>query len=71
MRTRLDALLGKEVEVRTSELTYRGVTWEAGEELLFLRGRLAFHQIAMDKVVEVRPLADETLAGKAEAATAP
>ena len=71
MRTRLDALLGKEVEVRTSELTYRGVTWEAGEELLFLRGRLTFHQIAMDKVVEVRPLVKETLAGKADAAAVP
>jgi len=66
MRTRLDALLGKEVEVRTAGLTYRGVLVEVGEEILFLRGPLSFHQITMDRVAEVRLLAGGAAAGRAD-----
>ncbi|BCA80937.1 hypothetical protein [Desulfuromonas sp. AOP6] len=69
MRTRLDALLGKEVEVRAAGLTYRGVLVEVGEEILFLRGPLSFHQIAMDKVAEVKLLADKAAAARADTPT--
>ncbi len=54
MHRELDDLMGKEVEVRTPDLVYRGRLIEVSEELLFVRGQMTVHQIPMDRVADVR-----------------
>ncbi len=53
LRTKLDILLKKKVEVRANGIIYRGVLMEATEEELTLKAETGFVTVPMDRITSV------------------
>ncbi len=47
-------LLGKEVEVITADIVYKGVLIEVGENEIYLQSRDGWITVPVDKVADVR-----------------
>jgi hypothetical protein len=54
----LDSLIEKNVIVYTSVADYRGILKEVTEESVALRGRTGWHEIATDRIKDIRLLED-------------
>lgn len=54
MPDKLHTLVGKDVVVKTGDISYRGILIEVTEEMIFLKGTTGWRQVPVDRVVEVR-----------------
>jgi len=50
----MQELIGKEVEVITAEITYRGVLIEIGESEIQLQSQYGWIVVPVDKVADIR-----------------
>ncbi len=50
----MQELTGKEVEVRTMDVSYRGILVEIGERDVHLQAETAWIVVPLEKVVEIR-----------------
>lgn len=50
----MQELIGKEVEVNTSDIVYKGVLIEVGEDGIYLQSQSGWTFIPLDKVADVR-----------------
>jgi hypothetical protein len=50
----MQELVGKQVEVLTSDIVYRGILVEIGEAEIYLQAENGWIMISVDRVVDVR-----------------
>jgi len=56
----MQELIGKQVEVITGDVIYRGVLVEIGETEIYLRAEEGWITVPVDRVVDVHPISPDS-----------